>query len=82
MVVIVEPMWVHKMGIGTTDLCRPGIHHIHKAIDGSCDILCDSIRRIIGRFQHQCVQRLAQCHFFSWLDPAVGTGVFNIIDNF
>ena len=61
-----------KVCVDAPQLLRLLVHHFRKGRNAAGGIDRDRVSEVIGRFQHQAVQRLAQGDLFSRLDPQIG----------
>ena len=68
-----QTVTVIKMCIGAAKFCCLGIHHIDKfLIITAAYMFCHCIGTLIGRFQHDTIQTLLQCHFLIQISGNMG----------
>ena len=65
---------VRKMRAGTAELLRGLVHHIDKGRNIAADCLGDHVRRLVGRNDHQIIQRVAQTELLADLQPHLSAG--------
>ena len=78
MVLIEQTVRIGKMCVGAAELRRLFVHHIHKMLHGTADMLRHRIRTLICRVQHNRIQALLHRHLLSVI--AVDSGALGIVD--
>ena len=58
---VVQTMRIDKVGVDAAKLFCLVIHHLHKIVHRSADVLCDHICRIVCRCQHDRIQGRTDC---------------------
>ena len=80
MILIVKPVGIDEVGIFTSQVLCPLVHHIHKSLYGSSHVFGNAGGYFIGRSQEDAVETLLHGQSFTGFDADVGASCLDVVD--
>ena len=74
-VLIIQPVWSHKMAVRAPNLPGLLIHHFRKLFHRSSHVFCNGIGTVIIRFKHQPVKQIPHIKLLSLFCPQMNLGL-------